>query len=527
MKQFAHLIAALDQTTSTTKKKEALMDYFREAPEADRVWAVALFTHRRPRRSINTTMLRAWAGEMAGIPLWLVDECWHIAGDMSECLAALVPEGVEHCQMSLAECMEEISSWKSRESAEVREAVHSIWMGMGRHERFVFNKLITGGFRVGVSQQLLVQALARLLGLEDAVVALRLSGNWSPQTTGWQELLLDERRDDARLYPFYLAYPLEQDLAHLGKPEDWFAEWKWDGIRGQLVARGGQVHLWSRGEELISAQFPELVSHPALADIQAVVDGEVLAWSEGKPLPFQVLQSRLGRKQVSAATMKKAPVVMLAYDLLEWEGEDIRRKPQQERRALLEALVARLDLPTLGISPLVAFDSWSGLKDLHAQAREHLAEGFMLKQRDASYQTGRRKGSWWKWKTDPYTVDAVMIYAQRGHGRRAGLYTDFTFAVYDAQRNLVPFTKAYSGLSDDEFAAINRWIKDHTLERFGPVCSVEAQLVFEVAFEGIGASKRHKSGIAVRFPRMVRWRRDKTVQEINTLDDLRGMIAAP
>ncbi|MBU6324201.1 MAG: ATP-dependent DNA ligase [Bacteroidetes bacterium] len=526
MKQFAALIAALDQTTSTTKKKEALMRYFREAPEADRIWTIALFTHRRPRRSVNTTLLRAWAGELAGIPLWMVEECWHIAGDMSECLAALLPPGDGQCTLSLAECMDEIGSWKSLEPETVREAVVNIWMGMSRHERFVFNKLITGGFRVGVSQQLLVQSLAKLLELEDAVVALRLSGNWRPQTTSWRELLLDERRDDARLYPFYLAYPLEQDLAQLGQPEDWYAEWKWDGIRGQLVSRGGQVHLWSRGEELISAQFPELTQHEALAGLNAVVDGEILAWSEDKPMPFQVLQSRLGRKQVSASTMKKAPVVMLAYDLLEWEGEDIRHKPHHERRALLEDLLRSADLPMLKLSPLVSFESWQELKTLHTQSREQMAEGFMLKQRNATYQTGRRKGSWWKWKTDPYTVDAVMIYAQRGHGRRAGLYTDFTFAVYDAQRNLVPFTKAYSGLSDDEFSAINRWIKDHTIERFGPVCSVEAQLVFEIAFEGIGESKRHKSGVAVRFPRMVRWRRDKTVQEINTLDDLRKMIGA-
>lgn len=524
MKDFAKLIATLDQTTSTTKKKEALIHYFEEAVEEDRIWTIALFTHRRPRRSVNTTLLRAWAGELAGIPSWLVDECWHIAGDMSECLAALLPPGNGNCSMSLADCMKKISSWKTLETEAVRDAIIQIWMGMSKHERFVFNKLITGGFRVGVSQQLLVQSLAKLLKLDEAVISLRLSGNWNPQTTNWQELLLDERGDDARLYPFYLAYPLEQELSQLGKPEAWFAEWKWDGIRGQLVSRGGQVHLWSRGEELISAQFPELTQHEALAGMNAVLDGEILAWSDGKPLPFQVLQSRLGRKQVSATAIKKAPVVMLAYDLLELEGEDIRHKPHEERRALLEALLSRLDLPMLKLSPLLVFESWQELKALHTRSREHLAEGFMLKQRSAPYQTGRRKGSWWKWKTDPYTIDAVMIYAQRGHGRRAGLYTDFTFAVYDAHRQLVPFTKAYSGLSDDEFAAINRWIKDHTMERFGPVCSVEAELVFEIAFEGIGASKRHKSGVAVRFPRILRWRRDKTLAEINTLDDLRRLI---
>jgi len=524
MKDFAKLIATLDQTTSTTKKKEALIHYFQEAVEEDRIWTIALFTHRRPRRSVNTTLLRAWAGELAEIPSWLVDECWHIAGDMSECLAALLPPVDGNCSMSLADCMKKISSWKTLETEAVRDAIIQIWMGMSKHERFVFNKLITGGFRVGVSQQLLVQSLAKLLELDEAVIALRLSWTWNPQTTNWQELLLDERGDDARLYPFYLAYPLEQELSQLGKPEAWFAEWKWDGIRGQLVSRGGQVHLWSRGEELISAQFPELRQHEALAGMNAVLDGEILAWSDGKPLPFQVLQSRLGRKQVSATAIKKAPVVMLAYDLLELEGEDIRHKPHEERRALLEALLSRLDLPMLKLSPLLVFESWQELKALHTRSREHLAEGFMLKQRSAPYQTGRRKGSWWKWKTDPYTIDAVMIYAQRGHGRRAGLYTDFTFAVYDAHRQLVPFTKAYSGLSDDEFAAINRWIKDHTMERFGPVCSVEAELVFEIAFEGIGASKRHKSGVAVRFPRILRWRRDKTLAEINTLDDLRRLI---
>jgi DNA ligase-1 len=532
MKRFTRLIAELDQTTSTSRKTAALERYFREAPEADRVWTIALFTHRRPKRAVNTAQLRSWTAEMAGLPLWMVEECWHIAGDLSETLATLLPDAPQADdsgsapETSLAACLDEMSTWKVQSPEYVRSFIENAWRELDREARFVFNKFITGGFRVGVSDKLLQQALAKVLERDTAEIALCLSGNWSPQSSTWESLFSAETQDDSRPYPFYLAYALEQDLQQLGNPADWQAEWKWDGIRGQLVARNGNVHVWSRGEELISDSFPELSRAPLFAGMNAVLDGEIIAWENDAPLPFQVLQSRLGRKRITAGILQKAPVIFLAYDLLEWNGEDYRPRSLAERRSTLEKLWQEYPGKEWKLSPALEFDNWNALLALKKNARQHLAEGLMLKKRDSPYQSGRKRGAWWKWKTDPFTVDAVMIYAQRGHGRRAGLYTDFTFAVYDSQRQLVPFAKAYSGLTDAEFEEINRWIKDHTRESFGPVRSVDAELVFELAFEGIGESKRHKSGVAVRFPRIVRWRKDKKVGEINTLEDLRALIRA-
>lgn len=530
MKRFTQLITELDQTTSTSRKTAALERYFHEVPEADRVWTIALFTHRRPKRAVNTAQLRSWTAEIAGLPLWMVEECWHIAGDLSETLAALLPDALpaletEDTQVnSLAAYLDEMSTWKEKAPEYVRAFIEKAWRELDKESRFVFNKFITGGFRVGVSDKLLQQALARVLDRETAEIALCLSGNWTPQKSTWETLFSAETQDDSRPYPFYLAYALEQDLNQLGNPADWQAEWKWDGIRGQLVARNGKVHLWSRGEELISDSFPELSQSALFSQMNAVLDGEIIAWENEAPLPFQVLQSRLGRKRITAGILQKAPVIFLAYDLLEWKGEDFRTRSLAERRLTLEKLHEQFPGKEWRVSPALSFNNWNELSALKHAAREHLAEGLMLKKRDSPYQSGRRRGAWWKWKTDPYTVDAVMIYAQRGHGRRAGLYTDFTFAVYDSQRQLVPFAKAYSGLTDAEFEEINRWIKDHTRESFGPVRSVDAELVFELAFEGIGESKRHKSGVAVRFPRIVRWRKDKKVNEINTLEDLRQLI---
>jgi DNA ligase-1 len=400
------------------------------------------------------------------------------------------------------------------------------WDSLPETERFVFNKLITGGFRMGVSARLMTRALSQATDIPEAELAHRLMGDWTPESTSFEALVLtrDAAADLSKPYPFYLAYGLEDPPETLGAPEDWLAEYKWDGIRGQLILRGGQHFVWSWGEELMTDRFPELARAADFVPPGTVLDGEILAWAGDAPLPFNALQKRIGRKSVPKKLLAEAPVILRAYDLLEQDGQDLRPAPQAERRARLEALLHSLppEAP-LRLSPRLAFADWTALAALRDRARDLGAEGLMLKRLSAPYGTGRKKGDWWKWKVDPLTIDAVMIYAQSGHGRRANLFTDYTFAVWDGTE-LVPFTKAYSGLTDAEFRAITAWVRKNTLQRFGPVRQVPPEHVFEIAFEGIQASPRHKSGVALRFPRMSRWRTDKPLAEANTLEDLKTML---
>ena len=526
MQAFADLFNALDQTTSTNAKVAALTDYFETAADPDKLWCIALFSGRRPKRAVTTTRLREWAAERAGIPLWLFEETYPIVGDLSETIALILPDATRQTNRTLSDWMDEILRLTPADEDSRKEAVLDAWDCLNTTERFLFNKLLTGGFRVGVSQKLMTRALSRATDTEEAQMAHRLMGNWTPETTTFHDLIhaQDTEADKSRPYPFYLAYGLEDAPEALGSPSDWQAEWKWDGIRGQLILRGGTHFLWSRGEELITDRFPEFARSVDFLPDGTVLDGEVLAWHEGKPLPFSELQKRIGRKTVPKKLLKDAPVVLRAYDLLEHAGEDIRDKPLAERRARLETLLAEIPPEAAVIpSPVVPFDDWQTLTDIRETSRDAHAEGLMLKRLDSPYLAGRKKGDWWKWKVDPLTIDAVMIYAQSGHGRRANLFTDFTFAVWN-NGELVPFTKAYSGLTDAEFRKITAWVRKNTLQRFGPVRQVPPEHVFEIGFEGIMDSPRHKSGVALRFPRMLRWRHDKPASEANTLDDLKALM---
>lgn len=526
MKRFAALFAEIDQTTKTTAKVAALAAYFDAAPEQDRVWTVALFSGRRPKRAVSTTRLREWAAEQAGLPLWLVEDSYAVVGDLAETIALILPPPDQQSDKSLSAWMSELSALSNVPEPDRKTWIVQAWRQLPANERLVFHKLLTGGFRVGISQKLMTRALAQSTGRDEADMAHRLMGDWSPLTTDWRTLMEadDATANAARPYPFFLAHPLQTDPQLLGPPKDWLAEWKWDGIRGQLIRREGQLFVWSRGEELITDRFPEFARTIDFLPDGVVLDGEILAWAQDRPLPFQALQKRIGRKSPSKSVLKSAPVILLAYDLLEWDGRDMRAKPLTDRRKRLERLVA--DLPAEAPIRLFAeapLTDWGALAARRAEARAASAEGLMLKRRNSVYGTGRKKGDWWKWKLDPMTVDAVMIYAQAGHGRRANLFTDFTFAVWSGN-DLVPVTKAYSGLTDDEFRAITAWVRKNTLQRFGPVRQVPPEHVFEIAFEGVQESPRHKSGIALRFPRMARWRKDKPVSEANTLADLRQML---
>ncbi len=526
MKQFAALFSALDQTTKTSLKTAALAEYFRAASDTDKLWTIALLSGRRPKRGVTTTLLREWAAEQAGIPLWLFEDCYPIVGDLSETIALVLPAATDTSDRSLTEWIEDVAALSAMEPMAKKQLVLGAWNALPAQERFIFNKLITGGMRIGVSQKLMTRALSQATDIPEAELAHRLMGNWTPQTTSFEKLILSEDQsvDLSKPYPFYLAYQLE-DVAALGEATDWRAEMKWDGIRGQIIIREGQHFVWSRGEELITDRFPEFKTLPDFIPDGTVLDGEILAFQDDRPLPFNALQKRIGRKTVPKKLLSEAPVILMAYDLLEWQGQDLRDAPLDTRRKHLTALQAQIpETVPLRLSDQVSFDSWDMLAGIRETARDEAAEGVMLKRGSSPYLAGRKKGDWWKWKVDPLTIDAVMIYAQSGHGRRATLFTDFTFAVWNGN-DLVPFTKAYSGLTDAEFREITAWVRKNTLERFGPVRSVTPHHVFEIAFEGIQASKRHKSGVALRFPRMARWRHDKPVQEANTLDDLKQMLA--
>lgn len=525
MEQFAHLFTRLDQTTKTLVKVSALVDYFGVADDRDRLWAIGILSGRRPRRGVKSTLLRAWASELSGVPLWLLEESYHVVGDLAETIALVLPPATQQSERSLTEWIELVRDLKDMEDEQKKAAVLAAWDRLEARERFVFNKLITGGFRVGVSQKLMMRALAQFEGQEETAIAHRLMGNWTPDTTTYEELIRSASPldDSSRPYPFYLAYAIENEPEELGNIDDWQIERKWDGIRGQVIVRQGELFVWSRGEELVTDKYPEYAVLTDILPEGTVIDGEILPFKDGRPLSFNALQTRIGRKNVTKKILADSPVVVMAYDLLEYQGRDVRQQPLRQRRAWLEALVASANSETLILSEVLQPKDWAAAAQERARSREFLSEGLMLKRKESPYRDGRKKGDWWKWKVEPLTIDAVMLYAQQGHGRRANLFTDYTFAVWKGEQ-LVPFTKAYSGLTDKEFNEITRWVRKNTKEKFGPVRSVKAELVFEIAFEGIRKSTRHKSGVALRFPRMLRWRRDKKAEEANTLEDLEKML---
>lgn len=536
MKDFAQLFASLDETNKTNTKINILKNYFISVSDEDKIHTLALFTGRKPKRQINATLVKLWAMEMADIPQWLFEESYHVVGDLAETIALLLPQGSSTHDKPLSVWIAEINALGVLAEEERKRWLKDSWMSMTQQEQFVFNKILTGSFRVGVSQNLIVKAIAEISGLKPAVVTHRIMGNWDPFSFSFHDLIQEEDSSDdaSRPYPFCLAYAIQETSdkpkstaeieRDLGDTEGWQAEWKWDGIRAQVIHRQGQVFIWTRGEELATDKFPELQGFISALPEGTVLDGEAICFSEKKPLPFSVLQTRIGRKNLSKKILAESPMAFIAYDCLELEGDDIRSMPFKHRRTVLEKLHEQNPYQdAFQLSPVVGFTTWEELYDLRLKARENHAEGFMLKRLDSVYQTGRKRGDWWKWKVDPLSVDAVMIYAQKGHGRRADLYTDYTFAVWDGGK-LVAFAKAYSGLTDKEIKQVDYFVKRNTLEKFGPVRTVKPELVFEIGFEGINYSSRHKSGVALRFPRILRWRHDKKIEEADTLDTLKSML---
>lgn len=528
MKQFAALYQELDRSTATLDKVAALVAYFRHAEPIDAAWALWLLSGGKIARVANTRELREWIVQESGVADWLVDDCYAHVGDLAETLSLLLDdESLHPVTLPLNQWIERrLLPIAGGDVAVRRQAVVDAWRSLSCDERLVFNKLLTGSLRVGVSQRLVQQALAELSGIEISRIAQRMLGAWTPSPEFIRDLLsVDELPGDRQQpFQFFLASPLEAGVETLGPIEDWLLEWKWDGIRLQLIRRGGEIALWSRGEERLDGRFPEIETAAEGFERDCVLDGELLAWrpEDEQPLPFTALQKRIQRRKPGPKTLADVPVRVQVYDLLELDGEDWRARPLIERREALEQLLARHDHPRICPSPLVSAADWPSAALLREQARERGVEGLMLKRRSSPYQAGRRRGDWWKWKIEPLTIDAVLIYAQSGHGRRSTLFTDYTFGLWDGDL-LVPVAKAYSGLDDKEILKLDRWIRAHTLEKFGPVRSVEAIHVFELGFEAVNRSSRHKSGIAVRFPRILRWRHDKTPAQADQLDTLRTL----
>lgn len=544
MKAFAELYANLDATTSSNAKLAALQSYFLKAPPEDAAWAVYFLSGGRPRQLVPTRLLRDMATEASGIEPWLFEESYQSVGDLAETISLLLPESTYTSEDGLSVWLEEkLLPLRGLSPQDLAERLPALWAQLDQPSLMVCIKLITGSFRVGVSKLLVTRALAAMAGLDSKRVAQRLVGYTDlsnrPTPQGYLKLIAAESSDEhaqrgGQPYPFFLAHglsqPVEQFDALLGSPADWQVEWKWDGIRAQLVKREGRLWVWSRGEELVTDRFPELHSLVSGLPDGTVIDGEIVVWKDSVQ-PFALLQQRIGRKTLSKKVLEDAPVAVLAYDLLEHAGDDWRNHTQAERRAQLEQVIAVCNQPVLQPSPLLTGATWQDLAQQREASRSLGVEGMMLKNRQGLYGVGRTKdmGLWWKWKVDPFSVDAVLIYAQRGHGRRASLYSDYTFAVWDgppgSERSLVPFAKAYSGLTDEEMRKVDAIVRKTTVEKFGPVSSVTPSMVFELGFEGIALSKRHKSGIAVRFPRMLRWRQDKAVEEADSLATLQDLLA--
>lgn len=529
MIRFAELYNELDSTTKTNEKLAAMRRYFADASESDSAWAVYFLSGNKLRRLIPTKLLRLWAAEQAGIPSWLFDESYHTVGDLAETFALIVPAGTAQNDASLTEWVQDrLEPLREMDETSQHVAMVEIWRETPPRMRFVLMKLITGAFRVGVSRRLVTRALSEHSGIPIDVLSHRLMGSFAPSAEAFAALVDPDAEQElpSRPYPFCLAHPIDIDGGpeSLGDTTEFVAEWKWDGIRGQVIRRNDQSFIWSRGEELMENRWPEIESAAKWLPNGTVIDGEILAAEPGGDvLPFSQLQRRIGRKKVGKKLLGEVPVVFQAFDLLETDGVDIRSWPLTLRREHLESVLAQIDHPNLRVTDLIKGESWNDWLKIRERSREVNAEGLMLKRIAAPYDVGRVRGTWWKWKVEPYTIDAVLIYAQKGHGRRSGLFTDYTFALWDGQQ-LVPVAKAYSGLNDKEIRQVDRFVRDHTNESFGPVRSVTPTLVMEIAFEGLQRSKRHKSGVTTRFPRIARWRHDKKPEDANTLQELLALL---
>jgi DNA ligase-1 len=526
MRGFSELFHDLDGMTKTGDRIDRMSAYFKGADDKDAGWAAWFLAGNRIKGVVRTGELREWVAHRANLPLWLLEESYERVGDLAETISLLVRGNPEAVPMSLSEIVEQILyPLVSADSIERQNILLNIWNQLRPIDLLPFHKLLTGGFRIGVSRGNLCKALAVVADLAPAVISQRISGDWDPRVRAYERIVGEERAEDTwcRPFPFCLASPLQEEPAILGNPKDWWAEWKWDGVRCQLLSEEGRGMLWTRGDESACESFPELLEMIPHLPKGLVLDGEILAWGAEGMRSFNRLQKRLGRKQPGPALLKKEPVQFMAYDLLKFEGKDLRELTFEERRKRLEKLISSLPAGfPIRISPRVTAESWEDLAKCRLESRDRGVEGLMLKRMDSVYSSGRVKGDWYKWKVDPFVADMVVVGAQLGHGKRANLYSDYTLAVLDEKGEFVTVAKAYSGITDEELKEIDRYVRKNITGKFGPVRSVRPGIVFEVAFEGARSSGRHKSGVALRFPRIQSWRRDKEPDEVDSLNNLLG-----
>ena len=551
MKRFAALIDRLVYTRSRNSKLALIVDYLRHTPDPDRGWAIAALTESLDFPAVKAGTVRALLATRIDEQLFRLSR--HFVGDTAETAALLWPEeplsfggkvgggGTKHSATSPAptptpplkerglSVSDAVDALAATSRSDAPAVVASLLDRLDADGRYALLKLALGGMRVGVSARLAKQAFAQAFAVPvDDVEEL-----WHAIPPPYESLFAwgegraerPDLADVAFFRPFMLAHPLDDATVDLA---DYAAEWKWDGIRVQIVRAGrggsGETRIYSRGGEEISGAFPELV---AAFDQDAVIDGELLVRGDaqgGEAASFNALQQRLGRKTVSKKMLVDYPAFVRVYDLLAVDGEDLRGLPWSERRRLLEAFVPRLADSHFDLSQVIDATGFDDLAERRAGARDAAIEGVMLKRRDAPYVAGRRAGLWYKWKRDPLTADCVMMYAQRGNGRRASFYSDYTFGCWSDAGELLPVGKAYSGFTDEELKWLDKFVRDNTLNRFGPVREVEKSLVLEVAFDSIHASKRHKSGLAMRFPRIARIRRDKPAEEADRIATLQAMV---
>lgn len=525
MKVLADLINALDSTNKTSSKIQAIETFLSESTELDKYWFLRLFTGKRPRRSVKTNLLRQWATQISEVPDWLFQESYLAVGDLAETISLIIPPAKETIEKSLDQWMQEIMALPTMNEEDIKTYIITSWNQLGQTERFVFNKLLGSSFRIGVSSKSLINAFAKYYHTDSNLVSHSLMSDWDHENLSFEDYIKGEHIN-ANLsspFPFSLANSLDQELEGLGSSEDWQVEYKWDGIRGQIIHREGETFIWSRGEEMVNDQFPELMLALENIKVDFVIDGEIVPYDGEGVMNFNQLQRRLNRKNISKKMMAEIPIRFIAFDLLEIDRQDLRELPLKERRKRLEELIQQIGSENFMLSQIIEFKEWSELGEIRISSGNINAEGLMLKGSKSTYPVGRKKGFWWKWKVDPMTIDAVLIYAQRGSGRRSGHYTDYTFAVKDGDK-LVTIAKAYSGLTNSEIAEVSKFVRANSLEKFGPVRTVKPELVFEIAFEGISFSNRHKSGVALRFPRILRWRKDKLPNEIDDIEEIKKMI---
>jgi len=518
MRLFGQLLQACLQEPKTLQKISLLSDYFNEESPENMPMALHFLMGENMGRFCSGRQLREWAAQLLGLPDWLVDESYEALGDNSETISLLFPNKPSSLAHDLKAVCERIQQLKSEPIDVKKDWIIDVWSKSSRDDIYTFNKLLGGGIRIGASKKNVLKALSRTVHLDVDILEQRLLGTWEPTKIAYDALVNpdDIAGKGTCPYPFFLASPIQDVDATLMPFSDWQIEPKWDGIRAQLVHRQEGTQLWSRGNDLISDQFPDILDSASELPY-GVYDGEVLAWGADGPQPFADLQKRLNRKKVTRQLLASIPCIMMLYDCLEFEGVDVREQALHERCKKIRDL-----RPPFYTSNPLTLNGVSALNDYVKNARNNRVEGVIIKRLSSAYKSGRVRGDWWKLKVDPLLLDVVIMYAQKGKGIRSGLFTDYTFGVWD-NNQLVPIGKAYSGLTNDEIKQVHQILNNHLTDRFGPVRGVSPCVVLEVAFDSIQESPRHKSGLALRFPRINRLRLDKPVEEANSLEDARAL----